>query len=469
MARSVKQGIPELAGSRFLVLGLGRSGQSVSRFLLRAGAEVLGWDENRAVRTSEAVAGLKQQGLELTNQPDAVNPKWAIVSPGIPDSHPVVKALLKHGTKVADELDFSSCFVPGPLVVVTGTNGKSTTTTLIARILVASGKKVFWGGNLAPGKPLSQALGQAARDYYVVETSSFQLERARWLKPKVAVVLNITPDHLNRHQTMAAYAESKLRVLDRQTREDFAVLNRDDERVRQARARGRGRKRFFSTRGRANGACLVNGDIWCLGRRVMPKTQLALPGEHNVENALAACLASGLLGAGPGPMQQVLSRFRGLEHRMERVAVINRVVFVNNSMSTNPVAAARSLAAAAERRGVVLIAGGREKGLPLDDYLAAIERHAKWVVLTGENRHRLARALKQRGFSRWSKAADLESAVRAAQGRAVAGDTVLFSPGFASFDQFADFQARGEAFRVLVRKCRSGRADRIPIQPRAMS
>lgn len=457
----------ELASVRFLVLGLGRSGRSISQALLRVGARVWGWDESRAVRSSDRVEELKQKGLVVVRQPDAVTPDQVIVSPGIPDSHPAVRAVRRQGIAVADELDFSARFVPGPLVAVTGTNGKSTTTTLIARILVAAGRRVFWGGNLAPGKPLAEALGGPARDCYVVEVSSFQLERARGLKPKVAVVLNITPDHLDRHRTMAAYAESKLRILDRQTPDDCAVLNRDDERVWQARKRGQSTKRFFSTRRRVNGACVVDGELWCLGRMVMAREQLVLPGEHNVENALAACLATGLLGAGPGPMRRVLSRFRGLAHRLERVAVIGRVEFVNNSMSTNPAAAARSLAATAQRAPVVLIAGGREKGLPVDDYLAAIEQHAKWVVLTGENRHRLARALKQRGFDRLVKAPDLRSAVREARDRTLAGDIVLFSPGFASFDQFTDFQARGEAFRAAVREDARCRAEHRPARRRA--
>ncbi len=456
----------ELSAARFLVLGLGRSGLSVSRALLRVGAQVWGWDENRAVRMSDEVEELKSQGLVLVRQPDAVRPDWAIVSPGIPDAHPAVRQLGRQGVAVADELDFAARFVPGQLVVVTGTNGKSTTTTLVARMLVAAGKRVFWGGNLAPGRPLAEALGRPARDYYVVEASSFQLARARWLRPKVAVVLNITPDHLDRHQTMAAYAESKLRILDRQTADDFAVLNRDNELVWQARRRGRGTKRFFSTGRETNGACVVDGKLWCLGKTVIAKEQLALPGEHNVENALAACLTTGLLGVGPEPMRCVLARFRGLPHRMERVAVVNRVEFINNSMSTNPAAAARSLRAAAQRAPVVLIAGGREKGLPVDEYLAAIEQYAKWLVLMGENRHRLARVLKQRGFERLVKAADLASAVQEARARAVAGDIVLFSPGFASFDQFTDFQARGEAFRTAVRELARQKAGRRPAQRR---
>jgi UDP-N-acetylmuramoylalanine--D-glutamate ligase len=396
------------------------------------------------------VAALAAQGLELVRRLDSVNADWAVVSPGIPDAHPTVVTLRRRGVRVVDELDFAARFVPGPLVAVTGTNGKSTTTTLIARILAASGRRVFSGGNLAPGRPLSCGLGRTQYDSYVVEVSSFQLARAQWLRPKVAVLLNITPDHLNRHRTMAAYAESKLRILDRQTRDDFVVLNRDDGRVWQARARGRGMKRAFSVRHRTGAAYLADGILWCLGHKVIPRDLLALPGEHNVANALAACLAAGLLGASPDAMRRVLESFHGLPHRLERVAVKGGVVFINNSMSTNPAAAVSSLAAVAQARPVVLIAGGREKGLPVDDHLAAIERQAKWVVLTGENRQHLARSLQQRGFTRWSTSANLRAAVRVARRKARPGDAVLFSPGFASFDQFRDFQERGEEFRSAV-------------------
>jgi UDP-N-acetylmuramoylalanine--D-glutamate ligase len=327
-------------------------------------------------------------------------------------------------------------------------------------MLASSRLRVFCGGNLAPGRPFSEALLMGRKDCYVVEASSFQLERVQWFAPHIAVILNITPDHLNRHGTMRRYAEAKFRILRRQSGEDYAVLNRDDPVVRQARLRGRAAKRFFSLKQQVNGAYLADGVLWYEGKRVMPASQIRLPGEHNIANGLAAMAAARLMGADLPAVRRTLRGFSGLPHRLEFVRRLRGVDYVNSSMTTNPVAGARTLEAVAEDKrqtdgtgqsaGVVLIAGGREKGLPTRVYTRAMQRHAKWVFLIGESGPRLARELRGRGFRSFDVSADLKQAVRAAMGKAGVGDVVLFSPGCASFDQFTDFEARGEAFRKEV-------------------
>ena len=444
--------LDDLKGAKVTVVGLGRSGRSVARFLLKAGARVAGFDENPATLSSKSVAELKNAGMVTTRRPETARANWAVVSPGISDAHPLVRSLHGRSVPVVDELDFASRFVRGPVVAVTGTNGKSTTTALIALMLQNAGNKVFCGGNLAPGQPLSAALLTGRRDYYVVEVSSFQLERARWLKPRVAVILNITPDHLNRHRNVRQYAECKFRILDRQDSGDCAVLNRDDVFVRAAEGRGAAARCFFSMRRRPADSYLSAGCLWFRGDKVLPAGQVRLPGRHNIQNCLAAIAAARLLGVGMLPIRRALRTFAGLPHRLEFVRRHRGVDYINSSMTTNPVAGARSLEAVADSRPrrVILIAGGREKALPTGEYVRAMRKHAKLVLLIGESRTRLARELAALRFHRYDVLADLRTAVQAASAKAEVGDAVLFAPGFASFDQFADFEARGEAFRKEV-------------------
>jgi len=455
-----------LRGAKVLVVGMGRSGTSVARFLLKAGAKVIGSDENPAALESKPVSLLMKAGMTSTRRPESARVDWAVVSPGISNNHPLIRALRRRCVPIVDELDLASRLLAaspvgqragGPIVAITGTNGKSTTTALTAQMLENAGKQVFCGGNLAPGQPLSAALLAGPKDYYVVEVSSFQLERARWLKPKVAVILNITADHLNRHGTVRRYADCKLRILDRQDRSDYAVLNRDDPLVYAARTRGEAEKHFFSARRRSADAFLADGSLWAGGHKVLPVRQVKLPGAHNIQNCLAAIAAVRLLGVGLSPIRRTLKTFTGLPHRLEYVRRLHGVDYINSSMTTNPAAGAGSLEAVATSggagrgsRGVVLIAGGREKALPTMEYVRAMRKYATWVLLVGESSIRLARELDAVGFNRFDVLPDLRAALAAARAKARAGDAVLFAPGFASFDQFKDFEARGEAFRREV-------------------
>jgi UDP-N-acetylmuramoylalanine--D-glutamate ligase len=440
----------DLAGLRVLVLGLGRSGTSIASYLLRQGGRVLAWDENKPVPP-----GLRARGLRRCTDPGRARADWAIASPGIPDEHPALRAVAARGIPVIDELDLSAALLGGTLVAITGTNGKSTTTALTAELLRNAGRRVFAGGNLAPGRPLAAALGLPRQDVYVAEASSFQLSRCRWLQPRVAIILNITPDHLARHGGLGAYARAKLRILARQQPGDFAVLNHDDALLRRVRGQGRASRRWFSVHRPVAGAYLAGGWLCLDGRRVLGERRLRIPGRHNVANALAALAAASCLGVDAAASRRALRAFAGLPHRLELVRTFEGVDYINNSMCTNPAAGVESLAAIAAgpaRRRVILIAGGRSKSLPMQPYLRAIARQARWTVLTGESREEMARSLRARGYARASVVVDLKIAVSAARTRARAGDVVLFSPGFASFDQYADFRARGEAFRREVNR-----------------
>ncbi|MFO7638767.1 MAG: UDP-N-acetylmuramoyl-L-alanine--D-glutamate ligase [bacterium] len=436
---------PELAGARALVVGLGRAGRAAAGFLARAGAEVTGFDDDPKKAAAARLPGMSRP---------ARRGDWsfAVVSPGIRDAHPLLCGLRRAGVPVFDELDFAAAFLPGPLVAVTGTNGKSTTAALIAAMFRAAGRRVFLGGNLAPGRPLSAALSGPPRDWYVAEVSSFQLERARSLRPAVAVLTNITPDHLDRHRSLERYARCKYRLFARQRGADRAVLNLDDPLAVAAAAVGRAGREFFTLgRGQAD-ARVERGRLVAHGCAILPVKEIRLPGRHNLANALAACCAVLPAGVPPAAAARVLREFAGLPHRLEPVAVRRGARWVNNSMCTNPAAGARSLEAFG--RPVVLITGGREKGLPRADYLAAVARHARRAVLTGENAELLAAGLAALGYRRFEVRPGLREAVAAAARRARPGETVLYSPAFASFDQFPDFQARGRAFRREVARVR---------------
>ncbi|OYD16422.1 UDP-N-acetylmuramoyl-L-alanine--D-glutamate ligase [candidate division WOR-3 bacterium JGI_Cruoil_03_51_56] len=440
--------VEELKNCKVFIFGLGRAGIAVGRFLLRLGTRVSGYDDNPAIFSRPMVKRLAKTGMKVVQRPGSAKIDLAIVSPGISEENEVVRGLRVRGIPIVDELDLASQFVRGPLIAITGTNGKSTTTALIADILKRAGKRVFIGGNITPGKPLSAALNIPKQDFYVVEVSSFQLERAQWFKPKVAVILNIVPDHLNRHQTMKEYAECKFRILDRQGPEDYAVLNYDDKVVMPARNRGKAKKQFFSLRYKVDGAYQRQGWLFSQGTRVARIKGIRLRGKHNLQNALGAVCVVKLLAIPLQPVRQALAGFNGLAHRLELVAKLNRVEYFNNSMCTNPTAGVKSLQAF--HRKVVLITGGREKDLPVNDYVHAIARKAKWVVLLGENSEKMARLLSGAGFYRFQICEDMRQAVAVAKKMAKPGDVVLFSPGFASFDLFANFQERGRAFRKEV-------------------
>ncbi len=460
-----------ISTSRFLILGLGRAGKASARALLQAGAKVYGFDSSAEVWQEGAVQELIKDGLIPTRIPAKLRVDWVIASPGFSEKHPLIQNFRKKGVLVVDELDFASRFLPGEVIAVTGTNGKSTTVSLIANILKSAQEKVFLGGNLAPGKPLTTALLLPAKEYYVVEVSSFQLERARWLAPKVAVILNITHDHLDRHFSFERYVGIKARLLDLMGTDDWVVLNYDDEVVRGLAERGKSEKVFFSASRRVPGAFLAQG-WFCFSRpgeaqppeRVARLSDLRLWGRHNIENALAAVCVARLLRIPKWAIRHGLRGFSGLAHRLELVRQLRGVKYINNSMCTNPVSGIQSLQAVAGECGkekIILITGGKEKGLPVDGYLQTVTNLVKWVILIGENRGSLAQGLRKLGFNRFEIIDNKRTgrqvvrlAVQSAQKRVEFGDTVLFSPAFASFDMFADFQERGKAFKDAVKKLR---------------
>ncbi len=448
----------EYRNRNFLILGLGRAGIALANSLLKAGIRVYGYDDSVDTLKSSEVRKLSALGLEIIQDFQGVAEPVVIASPGFPDTHRAVGYWNKErGVPIYDELDFVSQFVSERIIAVTGTNGKSTTVTLIGNILKSAGYRVFIGGNLAPGKPFSTALVMPPRDFYVLEVSSFQLARSVFLKPRVAVLLNITDDHIDRHGSFAEYVAAKARIFSRQGPEDYAVVNYDDPVVYNLASQVNSRISFFSVVRRQDGY-YRRGWFYFNGQRVVSVRSLVasmgelfnLPHLPIVENALAAICVARILGVSERSIKKGLMDFRPLAHRLELVRKFKGVYYINNSMCTNPVAGIRSLQAF--RRKVILIAGGKNKGFSIDDYISEIVRRAKWVILFGEVSDLMAQKFRERRFSRFQAVTTMEEAVRTAAGLARVGDVVLLSPGFASFDMFHDFQERGKVFKDAVKR-----------------
>jgi len=409
---------------RVLVLGLARSGEAAAAALRGAGVSVVAHDRDVSL-DPELVGRLRESGVEvhlgeedetLVRGVDAV-----VKSPGVPGSNPLVQAARAARKPVWSEIELGVRLLPNPLVGVTGTNGKTTTTALLGEIFRAAGRPVEVAGNI--GRPLTSLVGSAAADAWVVcELSSFQLEDVETLQPRVAVLLNLEPDHLDRHGSLEAYRDAKLRIFARQQPDDAAVVPRGFGAVP-----GRGRRVEFA------------------GSDPLP-AEPRIPGAHNRENAAAATAAARAAGIADAAIAAGLRAFAGVPHRIEDVAVVAGVRYVNDSKATNVAAALRAIAAIEAPLHVILGGLGKHESF---EPLAAALRPGDRAYLIGAAADELAAALEAAGV-RFERSGDLASAVRSAAAAATAGEVVLLSPACASFDQFDSFEHRGDVFRDLV-------------------
>jgi UDP-N-acetylmuramoylalanine--D-glutamate ligase len=452
----------DLAGKRVLVVGLGRSGVAAATLCARLGARVTVTDRQPEAALASALADLPPG---VARELGGHNPQsfraadLVVLSPGVPPLAEV-GAARRAGVPITGELELASRFIEAPVVAITGTNGKSTTTTLAGEILAATGHPSFTGGNL--GTPLSEAVGTPAAGaggFVVVEVSSFQLETAERFRPRVGVLLNITPDHLDRYKGIDEYAAAKARLFAAQTAEDFAVLNIDDDRVARIGHRIAARLLPLSTRRELDEGAWVEGDTLCLRlpdgeREVYPAALPGLVGRHNQENALAAALAARLVGATEEEVRATLQAFEPLPHRMTQVGDVDGVLYFDDSKGTNVGAVVAALDGFP--RPVVLIAGGRDKGgsyAPLAGVLGQ-PGAGRAVVVIGEAAARIEEALA--GVLPVVRADSLEEAVAAARALARPGDAVVLSPACSSFDMFRNYQERGELFRAAVARLAAG-------------
>ncbi len=431
---------------KILLLGLGRANLMVARYLAGKGEEVSVYEEKMA-GLSAAARRMIDEGMVKVYEKEPYD--LAITSPGFPPNKPVCKVLSKRGTKIIDEIEYVYQELGKPSVIaVTGTNGKSTTAAMISSILNAAGVDNFLGGNIAPGRPFSHALTEEKRRYYVLEVSSFQLMRIDAFHAHVALLTNISVDHLNWHADFAEYRDSKLRIFANQDEADYAILNCEDASMRDVASSLRARSIFFG-HGAESGVSL-NGDFHYDGEHLFGHASMPLYGEHNLMNMAAAIAAAKVLSIGNDHIEQGLMDFRGLPHRLEDVGVINGIRYINNSMCTNASAAVASYQAVKGSKVVIL--GGRNKGDEGERYFDELIASAKACVLLGENAGPVAEYFEAHGYTNYAIARDMSDAVHKARGYAVSGDIIFLNPGFASFDRFRDFEERGEAFRNAARQ-----------------
>ena len=440
-------------GKRVTVVGAARSGIAAAELLARRGASVT-LSEMRAHLDEED--RLRQAGVELElggHMPATLlRADLVVTSPGVPYRHPLVEAARHAGVPVMGELELASRWLRGRVVAITGTKGKSTTTTLTGRMLEAGGHRVLVGGNI--GHALSAQVDESTEDtIHVVEASSFQLEMTDTFHPWIAVLLNFSPDHLDRHETVEEYAAAKTRLFARQTENDWAVLNADDPGTLEMARVARARRLLFSMHENLTDGIVLEGDaiVRCAGLErepLIPVSSIRLIGRHLVADVLAAAAVAWLAGVGAAAMTRAVEGFSGLEHALEPVAEIGGVRFVNDSKATNIEAAKRAIESFDS--GVVVILGGKFKGGDFRDLLEPLESRHATVVAIGESRPLIAQALG--GRVAVHEAANMSGAVRTAFASAAPGGTVVLAPACASFDMFHDYAARGHAFKQEVRR-----------------
>ena len=444
----------ELTGRRVLVVGLARTGVAVAAFCAGRRALVTVTDRKPAGVLAAEVAELHGRArLELGGHTAAtfLRQDLIVLSPGVPEI-PEIQAARAAGVAVTGEIELAARFVRAPIVGITGTNGKSTVTSLVGAILAATGRPTFAGGNL--GDPLIAAVDTPAAGpdgHLVVELSSFQLETCVELRPAVAALLNVTPDHLDRYPSLDAYVAAKGRIFQAQAAEDFAVVNADDPIAWELAGRGRAQRLGFSSTRPLEAGGWLEGESLCVrlpGGAVerYPSGELRIVGRHNFENALAAYLCARLHGATPAVVRAAAREFRPLAHRMELVRELDGVAYFDDSKGTNVGAVAAALEGFP--RKVVLIAGGRDKGGDYAPLRRALEQCARAVVLIGEAADRMEAALS--GVAEIRRAATLEDAVRLGRTLARPGDAVVLSPACSSFDMFRDYAHRAAVFRAAV-------------------
>lgn len=438
---------------RYLVFGLGRQGKGIVKFLLENNENVYGYDKDEEKKKEF----LKYKNFQWVGEEDIkkfrnMKDLVVIVSAGINDENLVLKEIKKFHSVISD-IEFVYSFIKDSIIIaVTGTNGKSTTTSLLGEILLKDGKDVFYGGNLAPGKPAIEAVW-LKRKFNIFEVSSFQLARIKDFKPHIGVLLNISYDHLDWHRSFEEYQRVKMRIFENQTEKDYCVINKNlttnpyfnvfKPIIKTFSIDNKSSDAYYD---KIKRDFFVNLDGY--PKPIINIGEIKFIGKTNYENILAVILVSKILGVREENLIKGLKDFKGLPHRLELILEKNGIKYINNSMCTNPIAGINSLLAFDKK--VILITGGKEKNLPLEEYIKTISQKAKYVILFGENKEKLKEKLLEINYHKFFLAETLKEAVRKAKEVSKEGDIILFSPAFASFDYFQDFIERGEKFKEIV-------------------
>src|SRR5713226_5568752 len=444
----------ELKDKRVLVVGLGKSGVASALFLKAQGARVTVSDTKTGDELHNEIPVLLDHGITVETgghgERTFRGQDLIVVSPGVPVDAPPLLQARSAGGEVIGEVELAAQFLPGPIVAITGSNGKTTTTTLTGEILTAGGFPALVGGNI--GTPAISLVERAKPESVIVlEVSSFQLETIRTFRPKVAVILNITPDHLDRHRTFEAYTDAKARILENQQGDDFAVLNADDPTCVAMESRTRAKVFWFSRQKEVKqGAWVRDGTIVFRDgerqREIMQVSEIPLKGAHNLENALAAICAGALMGCEPEKIRQAVREFKAVEHRLEFVATIHGVEYYNDSKATNVDATIKALESFPAN--IHLILGGKDKGSDYTVLNDLLRERVKCVYTIGAAAEKIQSQIK--GPTAIVHTGTIESAAKQAAASASPGDIVLLAPACASFDQFQNYEHRGRVFKELV-------------------
>lgn len=445
------------------VIGMARTGLAVAEVMNDLGARVVLYDSKSESELTEPLATARALGVETrpdTKDIDLTGVDLLVPSPGVPATLPVFAEARERGIEVSSEIELAYRLSKAPIIAITGTNGKTTTTILTGRMLQADGRDAYIAGNVATGDiklPLVMAAHKASSESVIVaEISTFQLEWIQSFRPKIAMLLNVTSDHMDRHGSVEEYRSLKARIFENQTADDIAVINADNLFTASLSPKLAGRVLQFSHETEVPEGGFVRGEdlivrLNGVEHTICRRSDIPLRGEHNVENVLAAACAALSMGAKPENILAAVRQFVPVEHRLEPVATIDGVQYVNNSMCTNLDATVRSIEAIAEPQ--IVIAGGKAKGKN-EDYGPvgeALRRKAKHLVLIGADRAVIRRAAENAGFSAISEAESMQEAVEIARSKAAPGDVVVLTPGCASFDMFRSFEHRGQVFKDAVR------------------
>lgn len=437
-----------LARKNVIVAGLGKSGRAAFELLVKMGAKVCLYDGKEDFDTSGYdvpvyLGTIPEEVLDILD--------CAVFSPGVPLDIPVAEALKEKKIPIIGEIELAFMAEKGAVIGITGTNGKTTTTTLVGEIMRAFNAETFVVGNI--GNPYTKEVEKTTEhSVTVAEISSFQLETTERFCPRVSAVLNITPDHLNRHKTMECYIDTKLSIAKNQTEKELCVLNYEDEVLRERAAALPCRTVFFSSRQKIENGLYQNADKDIVdgltGEVLMNMSESNIPGDHNCENIMAAILMTREMGVPMKTILEVVRTFQAVEHRVEYVKTVKGVAYYNDSKGTNPDAAIKGIQSMS--RPTVLIGGGYDKGGEFDEWIQAFDGKVKKLLLMGATRKRIAETAQRNGFSEYEYVDGLEQAVKRAAELAVDGDAVLLSPACASWDMFDSYEQRGHMFKDFV-------------------
>lgn len=441
-------------GQKFFVAGMSVSGESSARFLLERGAEVYIYDDVISDAVSAIMNDLKELGAHVVSADslDSAVQKCDIlvISPGIPIDTALPIAFRKQGKPIIGEEELAAMFLRATSVAVTGTNGKTTTVTMLGEMLNKTGNKCVACGN--NGNPLIREVEDLTfNDFAVLEISSFQLETLSSLRPHIAVITNISEDHLNRHYNMENYVFLKSKILRNLRESEFAVLNYDDPMVRGFAANTKAKVVYFSIQSKVDGAYYENGSLYFRGEKFFEVNDLTISGVHNVYNALACVAVAGILKLDKKKAGDAICAFKGVRHRIEKIREVNGVTYIDDSKGTNVDATLKAVQSM--KVPTVLMLGGKDKG---DDYSPLFEglnsSTVVHAVIYGENRFKMLNAAIKSGFTSFSLCSEFKAAFSLAEFTAKPGQAVLLSPASASFDGFSNYEERGKAFKELVEK-----------------